>query len=157
MKKIIFLFIAMFSITLVFQAASWSYSPIDVIIAKHNGENSISRVYPVSVYQAWVITISVLQSMETNAIDTHYKENYVLTSIGPESCPCRTEVGVWVEPVSRNSAKVTIVTKGREHKNEFTDLRTFPDTIEPEFHKKFGQGVQTVKRGGKLPVIFRKE
>lgn len=157
MKKSTCIFTVIFSILLLFCETSWSYSPIDVIIAKVNGEDSVARVYPVTVYQAWEITISVLQSQHSNVIDTHYKDNYLLTSFGPESCPCRTEVGVWVERRNSDSTKVTVVTKGREYRNEFTNLRIFPDKISADFHKMFEQGVKTVKSGGKVPVIYRKD
>ena len=157
MKKTISIFTALCSIMLLLTVSAWSFSPLDVIIAKINGDDTLSKVYPVTVYQAWEITLAVLQLQEVNTIEEHYKENYVLTSIGPEDCPCRTEVGVWVEPENKHLTKVTITIKGRVHKNDFTNLLIFPDTIEPDFHHKFEKGVQIVKRSGKLPLIPPKD
>ncbi len=153
MKKSVLFFLATQLVVLLFCGSARSFSPIDVLISKKNGEDSIGTVYPVTRYQAWVIALAVLQGKETNSIEAHYEENYVLTSLGPEDCPCRTEIGVWVESVSKNLTKVTIVTKGRVHKNDFTNIRTFPDTVGPDFHKKFETEVQNIMRGGELPVI----
>ena len=38
-----------------------------------------------------------------------------------------------------------------------SNMRTFPDTIRPDFHEKFEQGVRTVKSGEKLPLNLRKD
>jgi hypothetical protein len=60
-------------------------------------------------------------------------------------------VGVWVEPVDNDNTRVTIITIGRVQKNLFTNVETFHDPVGPDFHKKFEQGVEMVKNGGKLP------
>jgi len=153
MKKSFVLLIVTHLFMLSFCESALCFSPIDVLIAKSNEEDSISKVYPVTRYQAWVIALNVLQRKEANSYEAHYEENYLLAGIGPEDCPCRTEIGVWVERINKNQSKVTIVTKGRAYKNDFTNLRTFPNPIGTDFHKEFEKGVQIISHGGKLPSI----
>jgi hypothetical protein len=149
MKKDLFVF--MFLLTLSIHLNAWCFSTDEVIIAKQNGKEGIEKVYPVNKDQAWKIALAVLRWERSNDIDEHYMENYMLTSIGPRLCPCKTAVGVWIEPMSDDRCKVTIITKGREQKNLFTNVETFPDVIKPKFHKWFGEGIKIVKNGDVLP------
>ncbi len=138
-------------LVLTVQTIVWGFQPEEVIMAKKNGTNGISRVYPVTGDQAWEIALAALRWEKSNRITEYRTKNYLLTSNGISSCPCRTEVGVWIEPQSAEATNVTIVTIGREHKNLFTNVETFPDTIKPDFHKFFAEGVKLVKNGQKLP------
>jgi hypothetical protein len=146
-----FFCVFLFFLTLSTQMSAWGFSRDEVIIAKQNGNEGIEKIYSINKDQAWKIALVVLRWERSNDIEEYYKDNYMLTSIGPRLCPCKTEVGVWIEPTSDDRCKVTIITKGREQKNLFTNVATFPDVIKPKFHKWFGEGVEMVKKGGILP------
>jgi hypothetical protein len=147
MKTIILLVLFGLSI----QTNAWGFQSRDVINAKLKGDQGIVKDYPVSKAQAWDIAQAVLRWKRSNPVTLHPEENYMLTSIGIITCPCKTEVGVWVEPLDNDHTRVTIITVGRVQKNLFTNVETFHDPIGPDFQKKFEQGVEMVKSGQKLP------
>jgi hypothetical protein len=147
MKKIVLLVF----LGLALQANAWGFQAKDVINAKLQGNQGTVKVYPVTKDQAWDIAQAVLRWKKSNAVALHPEENYMLTSIGIITCPCKTEVGVWVEPVDAANTRVTIISIGRVQRNIFTNVETFPDQTGPDFHKKFEKGVEMVKSGQKLP------
>jgi len=140
-----------FVLSLLFSGSAWSFSPRDVVMAKLKGEGGISKTYQVSKEQAWEIACNVLRWQKSNRIEEHRDLDYMLTSNGISTCPCRTEVGVWIEPETKGSTRITIITVGRSSRNIFTNVETFPDTIKPDFHAKFQKAVDLVKSGKKLP------
>ena len=147
MKNILLLILLSLSL----QANAWGFQPKDVINAKQKGDQGIVKVYPVTKDQAWDIAQAVFRWKRSNAVTLHPEENYMLTSIGIITCPCKTEVGVWVEPVDNDNTRVTVVSIARVQRNIFTNVETFPDQTGPDFHKKFEKGVEMVKSGEKLP------
>jgi hypothetical protein len=149
MKRVHFAIV--FVLSLLFSGNAWSFSPRDVVMAKLNGEGGISKIYQVNKEQAWEIACAVLRWQKSNRIEEHRDLDYMLTSNGISTCPCKTEVGVWIEPENKDSTRITIITVGRSRKNIFTNVETFPDTIKPDFHAKFQKAVDMVKRGKKLP------
>lgn len=144
-------FVIVFFFSLLLNGTGWCFSPGDVVVAKLKGDEGISKIYRVNKEQAWEIACAVLRWQKSNSIEEHRDPDYMLTSIGISTCPCRTEVGVWIEPENKGSTRITIITKGRSSRNLFTNVETFPDTIKPDFHVKFQKAVDMVKRGKKLP------
>ncbi len=144
-------FVAAFFLSLIFAGSAPAFSPRDVVVAKQSGDQGITMIYRVNKDQAWEIVRAVLRWQHSNKIEDHLDQDYVLTSIGIVSCPCRTEVGVWVEPLNDDETKITIITRGRSSKNLFTNIETFPDTIKPDFHMRFRKAVDIVKSGKELP------
>ncbi len=155
MKRIHFALI--FLVICLIRPDAWGFRPEDVIREKQSGNKGISKVYPVTEAQAWEIARAALRWEKSNSVEEHNAEKYMLTSFGFVSCPCRTEAGIWIEPVSEDQTKVMIITKGRVYKNIFTNVETFPDVTGPDFQKWFERGVEIVQRGEKLPVSAPKD
>lgn len=143
---LIFLFLG-----LALQVSAWGFDAKDVIIAKKRGENGIVKIYPVTKDQAWEIAQAVFKWKMSNPVTLHPEENYMLSSIGIITCPCKTEVGVWVKRMDGAHTEVNVVTVGRVQKNPLTNIETFHDPVGPDFHKRFEQGVELVKSGKRLP------
>jgi hypothetical protein len=57
-------------------------------------------------------------------------------------------MGAWVEPVSKDETRVTVLTKRRITINVATTL------MESTFHRRFAQGVNIVKSGKPLPSLL---
>ena len=117
----------------------------DVIQSKEEGKGT-SKVYSVNADQAWEIARTVFRWEGTDAIEEHRTEGYMLTSTGPDNLTTAGAVmGAWIEPVDKNSTRVTVVTKRRVATNIFTSL------TETTFHEHFAQTVGTINRGDRLP------
>jgi hypothetical protein len=108
----------------------------DVIKSKQNGQ---SNVYSINPDQAWEIARTVFQWANSEAIEEHRKEGYLVASFGANV------IGVWIEAVDKKSTRVTAVSKRRILVNPLTDLS------EKSFHNYFSQGVEIVKSGKRLP------
>ncbi len=54
----------------------------EVIQARKAGKEGITKVYPVSPSQAWYITRAVFGWLNTDEIEEHRDENYMITSTG---------------------------------------------------------------------------
>lgn len=150
MMKISHLAVAL-TLLLACNGSAWCLSSRDVVNARQSGEEGATAVYPVNMDQAWEIAHAVLHWQHSNLIEDHQDLNYMLTSIGSSTCACRMEVGVWIEAVGENSARITIITKGRSSTNDFTKMETFSDRVKPDFFEKFRKGVEIVKGGRQLP------
>ncbi len=145
-------FVIIFVLSLLFCWSAWSLSQRDVIYARQNGDEGVTRVYHVTEEQAWEIAAAVLHWQHSNRIEDRHDLNCMLSSIGASTCACRLEVGVWIEPVDENDTSVTIITKGaRSSTNIFTNIETFQDTIKPDFHDRFQKAVDIIKSGKQLP------
>lgn len=139
-------------LSLLFGGSAWGLSPKDVVNARQNGDEGLSKVYHVNNDQAWEIAAAVLHWQHSNRIEDHRDLSYMLTSIGASTCGCRLEVGVWIEPENEGDTRVTIITKGaRPSVNLFTNIETSHDTIKPDFHDWFRKAVEIIKSGKELP------
>ncbi|HPR62941.1 MAG TPA: hypothetical protein PK014_01870 [Thermoanaerobaculia bacterium] len=117
----------------------------DVEKAKAEGKGE-SEIYPVTVDQAWEISLKVLRWEGSDAIEEHKSEGYMLTSTGMNLVSYGAVMGVWVEKVDKTSTKVTFVTKRRLKTDVFTT------TTHKRFHELFAKAVQLVKDGQPLPL-----
>src|SRR5512139_743468 len=115
----------------------------DVVKAKDEGT---SKVYPVNSEQAWTIAKVVFRWEGADAIEEHKEEGYMLTSSGMNMVSGGAVMGAWIDPIDKESTKVTVVTKRRIATNLATTL------TEATFHKRFAQAVDIVKAGKTLPV-----
>jgi hypothetical protein len=105
-----------------------------------------TRVYPVSVDQAWELSKTVFRWSGTDAIEEHRNQGYMLTSSGMNLVTAGAVMGAWMEPAGRGQTKVTVVTKRRIATNLATTL------TEGTFHRHFAQAVEIVKAGKSLPA-----
>ena len=119
----------------------------DVIRVKESGSEGTTKVYSVTVDQAWDIARTVFKWEGSDAIEEYKAEGYMLTSSGPNMVSWGAVMGAWVEPVAGDSSKVTVVTKRRITINVATTL------TESKFHKRFEEAVAIVKSGKPLPRI----
>lgn len=115
----------------------------DVMRAKDDGT---AQVYSVTGEQAWEIAKTVFRWEGADAIEEHKADGYILTSTGMNLVSYGAVMGAWIDPVDKNSTKVTVVTKRRIATNLATTL------TEGTFHKRFGQAVAIINKGQRLPV-----
>jgi len=102
----------------------------DVVQSKERGGGT-SKVYPVNGDQAWEIAKTVFRWEQTDAVEEHRSEGYMLASSRGSLISWGTVMGVWVEPVNRESTSVTVVIK-REN-----PLEVLPSLTEATFHEDF--------------------
>lgn len=114
-------------------------------------EDGTSQVYPVNADQAWEIAKVVFRTEGTDAIEEHRAEGYMLTSSGMNLVSVGAVMGAWIDKISDNQTKVTVLTKRRITINIATTL------MESTFHRRFAQGVQIVKSGKPLPPLLPPE
>ncbi|MGH7474249.1 MAG: hypothetical protein ACREJW_09920, partial [Candidatus Methylomirabilales bacterium] len=103
-----------------------------------------TQVYQVSSSQAWEITKTVFRWHDSDAIEEHQREGYILATNGKKWVPWSSMMVAWVDRVDRNKTKVTVVTKRR-----IGDVGT--GSSEATFHKHFAEAVKIVKAGKALP------
>ena len=111
-------------------------------------EDGTTQVYPVTADQAWEIARVVFRTEGTDSIEEHRSEGYMLTSSGMNLVSWGAVMGAWVEPVSKDETRVTVLTKRRITINVATTL------MESTFHRRFAQGVNIVKSGKPLPALL---
>ncbi len=119
----------------------------DVVRVKEDGSEGTTKIYPVTVDQAWEISKTVFRWEGSDAIEEHKDQSYMLTSSGINLVSWGTVMGAWIVPVDKENTKVTVVTKRRVQINIATTL------TEGTYHKRFTQAVEIVKRGQPLPRI----
>jgi hypothetical protein len=102
----------------------------DVVKSKEMGEGT-SRIYQVSVAQAWEVTKKVLDWEGIGAIEDHRSEGYVLITSGTTWFFRGTLIGIWVEPLNNVQSKVTVITKSKR------SMDTFVGLSETDFHEHF--------------------
>jgi len=117
----------------------------DVVKAKEDGAEGTTKIYAVTMNQAWEISKTVFRWEGADAIEEHRDEGYMLTSSGPNLVSWGAVMGAWVKPVDQENTEVTVVTKRRITINVATTL------TEGTFHNRFAQAVQIIKKGEKLP------
>lgn len=118
----------------------------DVVRVKESGTEGTAQVYPVTTDQAWDIAKTVFRWEGSDAIEEHKEKGYMLTSSGMNFVSWGAVMGAWIEPVTKDNTKVTVVTKRRISINIATTL------TEGTFHRRFAQGVDIVKKGRPLPA-----
>jgi hypothetical protein len=141
MRKNPFAVLAFFSLALAILGSCATLG--DVIRAKPLG---MSRVYPVTVNQAWEVTEAIFRSKGAEAIEEHRSEGYALTGTGVNMITAGALIAVWIEPVDRDHTRVTIVTKRRFIVDPATGLR------ESTFQQRFAQAVEMLKAGKPLSI-----
>jgi hypothetical protein len=119
----------------------------DVVRAKMDGTEGMTRMYPVSSTQAFDIARTVFRWEGSDAIEEHPDEGYMLTSSGPSLFTMGTVMGAWIEEVEGEKSLVTVITKRRVATNLVTTL------TESTFHRRFAQAVEMLKRGEELPRL----
>lgn len=119
----------------------------DVIRAKESGEEGTTQVYPINADQAWKIAITVFRWEDTDAIEEHRDEGFMLTSSGTDAFSWGAVMGAWVKPLGENKTEVTVVTKRKLS----TTIRI--SLTEGTFHRRFAQAVEIIKAGKPLPRI----
>ena len=117
----------------------------DVVQVKEDGTEGTTKVYPVTLDQAWEISKTVFRWEGSDAIEEHKDKGYMLTSSGPNLVSWGAVMGAWIEPVDKNNTKVTVVTKRRITINVATTL------TEGTYHRRFAEAVEIVKKGQPLP------
>jgi len=117
-----------------------------VVQERKSGRQGVTRVYPVSANQAWEIAEAVFRWEKTDEVVKNRTENYAIASSGMKMAIFGSVLGVWIEPVERNSTRLTVLSKNRNDRFVLTGLT--PD----HFLKRFDEGATIVQRGGKLPV-----
>ncbi len=111
----------------------------DVVRSRERGKGT-SKVYPVNAELAWVIAKTVFRWEETEAVEEHRTEGYMLASSGESVISWGTVMGVWIEPVDKDKTKVTVVVK-RKNPAEISTALT-----EATFHDDFEMAVR-IKAG----------
>jgi hypothetical protein len=119
----------------------------DVVRVKEAGKEGTTKIYPVTVDQAWEISKVVFRWEGSDAIEEHRSEGYMLTSSGMNLVSWGAVMGAWIEPVDKDNTKVTVVTKRRVTLNIATTL------TEGTYQRRFAQAVEIVKKGQPLPRV----
>ena len=117
----------------------------DVVRVKEAGTEATTHTYPVTMAQAWEISRMVFRWEGSDAIEEHKDQGYMLTSSGMNLVSWGAVMGAWIEPVGKDSSRVTVVTKRRVTINIATTL------TEDTYHRRFAQAVEIVKKGQPLP------
>ena len=133
--------LTVFSLLVVFAGVTGCASTAGVVTAKEDGS---SQVYQVNSSQAWEITKTVFRWHDSDAIEEHQREGYILATNGKKWVPWASMMVAWVDRVDRNKTKVTVVTKRR-----IGDVGT--GSSEAMFHKHFAEALKIVKAGKALP------
>ncbi len=145
MKKLVFALFA--SLLMTSSCASLPELSDQVVQAKMVGNEGVTKVYPVSVNQAWEIAEAVFRWEKCDEVTENRQENYMITSTGMKMLAFGSVMGVWLEPIDESTTKVTVVTRRRVEKDFFTKLDA------PTFFERFERGIEIVKEGKKLPVV----
>lgn len=115
--------------------------------AKGEKSEGIAVTYPVNRKDAWEISKKVLYWEDCEDITESQYIGYMLTEIDDsflvrDGCV----VAVWVDSLSADSARVTVLSK-RKFKTQY-----FKSFTESEFHDSFVIAADYLKKGEKIPV-----
>jgi hypothetical protein len=144
LKKLVFALIA--SLLLTSGCASLPELSDQVVQAKLSGKEGVTKVYPVSLHQAWEIAETVFRWEKCDEIKEYRTKNYLIASTGMNMLVFGSVMGVWFEPIDAANTKLTVVTR-RRSEDTFTKLDA------PTFFERFERGVEIVKDGKQLPVV----
>ncbi|MEA5113693.1 MAG: hypothetical protein VB050_06635 [Geobacteraceae bacterium] len=120
----------------------------EILKVRKTGNGGVTRVYPVDTNQAWEITMAVFRWENTDEIEEHRDENYVITSTGMKMAAYGSVMGVWIEQADANASRITIISKRRVKRDKFTRLDA------ETFYQRFEQGLKILKEGKKLPIVL---
>jgi hypothetical protein len=117
----------------------------DLQTAHARGQGT-SASYPVSVDQAWKISLEILRNAGAESIDERKNKGFMLTSTAMgEGLSVGTYIGVWVQP-DGSQTRVTVITKRRSQVEIITAL------TEKGFHRQFSDAVLVSGGRGALPT-----
>ena len=119
----------------------------DVMEAKLEGNEGMSRTYPVNEEQAWNISRIVFLWEGADAIEKFRERGFMLTSSGMTLFTPGTVMGAWIETLNERETRVTVITKRRVTTNPITTL------TESTFHRRFAQAVSIINSGMELPLV----
>jgi hypothetical protein len=102
----------------------------DLVRSKEEGKGT-SRVYKVSVDQAWEIAKKVLKWEGIDDIRENRSEGYMVIESGETLFYKVNLMGVWIEPIDKVQSKVTVITRSK------TSVDTFLGLSETGFHENF--------------------
>lgn len=122
----------------------------DVVRSKERGKGT-SRVYPVNADQAWEIAKTVFRWEQTDDIEEHRSEGYMLTSSGESLISWGTVMGVWIESVDNDNTRVTAVIKRKNQADFLIPLTetTFHEDFELAARIKAGKSFTPVPPAGR--------
>jgi hypothetical protein len=107
----------------------------DLQTAHSNGRGT-TLSYPVSVDQAWKISVGVLQDAGAETIEEHRDKGYMLTSTSVGAgLSVGTYIGVWIVAAESGQTNVTVITKRKISAAVVTAL------TEKGFHRKFAEAL----------------
>lgn len=115
----------------------------DVLESKDEG---MVKVYDVDPDEAWEISRTVFRWADSDAIEEHRQDDYMLASAPGKWLSEGAVMGAWVEPAEGGKSKVTIVSLRRVATNLYTPLS------EEEYHEYFAEALAMVEAGESLPV-----
>lgn len=124
--------IVMFLCLLVLGCATMS----DVLAGRNDGT---ANVYLVKADIAWELAITTLRLEGSKTIEEHKESRFIFAKIPATSAGGGCLVGVWVDPVSEDNTKITVVTKRKDPTSIFTVL------TETGFHRRFAHLVEVMK------------
>lgn len=116
-----------------------------VVKAKQEGKGT-TEVYNIGAEDAWKIAKKSFRWGGSDAIEEYEDEGYMLTSSGMNLVSSGAVMGAWVEPISDEQTKVTVITKRRIATQIATTL------TEGKWHKFFAEGVRLTNAGQPLPL-----
>lgn len=132
-------------LTIIISYSGCTASKQDVKGEKSDG---IAKNYPVSFNDAWDISKKVLYWEDCEDITESRYLGYMLTIVDHSNLLVSNEcvVGVWVDSISADSSKVTVLSK-RKRKTQIGKAYT-----EDDFHESFAIATDLLKKGKKVPV-----
>jgi predicted small secreted protein len=112
---------------------------------KDSKADGVAVTYPVDKDRAWDIAKKVLDWQGAGELEEHREQNYILTSTSMNLISYGSVVGVWFDPIGKESTKVTVLTRRR------VAINLAPGMRESRFHDYYGYAVKEVKAGRTLP------
>ena len=109
-------------------------------------EEGTAEIYKIDKDTAWDIAKTVLRWEDCETIEENKLSNYMLTTVGQTFVSEGSLVGVWVEPITDDETKITVVTKRKVQTNLATGL------TESTFQESYAKAVKMVKDGKSLPI-----
>ncbi|MEJ2696396.1 MAG: hypothetical protein P8013_07080 [Candidatus Sulfobium sp.] len=79
-----------------------------------SGSEGTSRVYPITVKQAWDITEVVFRWEGADNIKEDRKEDYMVASVGTGVFSYDAAICAWMEPVDSENTMITLASKRKD-------------------------------------------
>lgn len=103
-------------------------------------------LFPLIIAQAWEIAKTDFGWQESDYVEEHQVERYILAHDGKDWMSWGVLMVAWVDPIDKKRTKVTVVTNRRAGKEVATS------SSETTFHVQFARAVEIVKAGKALPA-----